>query len=137
MLTIYKASAGSGKTYTLAYEYIKTLLGVKDSATGRYRLNTSICGARTSNSGNRHRGILAITFTNKATDEMKTRILKEISALASDAGADGNDAPYAPALIREYGCTRGELRDVASEALRQLLFDYHHFNVSTIDSFFQ
>ncbi len=137
MLTIYKASAGSGKTYTLAYEYIKTLLGVKDNATGRYRLNTSISTPRAFNAGNRHRGILAITFTNKATDEMKTRILKEISTLASDGGPDGKDAPYATALTREYGCTRRELRDVAAEALRQLLFDYHHFNVSTIDSFFQ
>lgn len=136
MLTIYKASAGSGKTYTLAYEYIKTLLGVKDSATGRYSLNTAICD-RNSSGSNCHRGILAITFTNKATDEMKTRILKEISALASTPDNQAEDAPYAAALIKEYGCTRQQLRHVAAEALRQLLFDYHHFNVSTIDSFFQ
>ena len=39
MLSIYKASAGSGKTYNLVYEYIRLLIGVKDPATGRYSLN--------------------------------------------------------------------------------------------------
>ena len=62
MLTIYKASAGSGKTYTLALEYIKTLLGIK-LADGSYRLN----GAVPPRLANRHRNILAITFTNAAT----------------------------------------------------------------------
>ena len=67
MLHIYKASAGSGKTFTLAYEYIKLLLGIKGTD-GKYRLNSS---AR----GENHRSILAVTFTNKATEEMKRRIL--------------------------------------------------------------
>ena len=61
MINIYKASAGSGKTYTLAREYIKLLLGKKDS-NGRYRLNPY--------AKNAHRSVLAITFTNKATEEM-------------------------------------------------------------------
>ena len=56
MLTIYKASAGSGKTFTLSVEYIRLLL--KDPTS--------------------YRRILAVTFTNKATEEMKTRILKDL-----------------------------------------------------------
>lgn len=132
MLTIYKASAGSGKTYTLAYEYVKLLLGVKDEQTGRYALVRRSSGG---SAGKRHRGILAITFTNKATEEMKSRILKELAALASD-DASGK-APYADRLCAEFGCGRESLRAAADDALRALLFDYHHFNVSTIDSFFQ
>ena len=59
-----KASAGSGKTYSLARKYISLLLESQD----RYA----------------YRHILAVTFTNKATDEMKGRILKELHILATD-----------------------------------------------------
>ena len=55
MIQILKASAGSGKTYNLAREYIRLLLTKKDPQAYRH--------------------ILAVTFTNKATDEMKRRIL--------------------------------------------------------------
>ena len=57
MVEVLKASAGSGKTYTLANKYIGLLLESDD----RYA----------------YRHILAVTFTNKATDEMKSRILKD------------------------------------------------------------
>lgn len=136
MLTIYKASAGSGKTYTLAYEYVRLLLGVKDEVNGNYRLNSpKYLGGHVFAA--RHRNILAITFTNKATEEMKSRIISELGALASDHADGSVDCPYADGLIKEFGCTRDELRETASHALRSLLFDYHRFNVSTIDSFFQ
>ena len=59
-LTVYKASAGSGKTFTLAVEYIKFLINNPES----------------------YRNILAVTFTNKATDEMKTRILSTLYGIA-------------------------------------------------------
>lgn len=135
MLTIYKASAGSGKTYTLAYEYVRLLLGVK-CPDGAYRLNSrKYLGSDVVAS--HHRNIIAMTFTNKATEEMKKRIVDELDALASEHDDKGCDSPYASGLIDEYGCTRDELREVAAKALRSLLFDYHHFNVSTIDSFFQ
>lgn len=133
MLTIYKASAGSGKTFTLAYEYVKLLLGVKVGGDSNYRLNSKkYLGFEPLTA--RHRHILAITFTNKATEEMKTRIIKELSLLASD---DNQSLGYAKLLIDEFGCSLDELREAAAVALRSLLFDYHHFNVSTIDSFFQ
>lgn len=132
MLTIYKASAGSGKTYTLAYEYVKLLLGVKQPD-GSYRLDSAGRGKSSAQPRCRHRHILAITFTNKATAEMKSRIIAELTALASDAATPA----YAPDLMACFGCTRGQLREASGAALRSLLFDYHHFNVSTIDSFFQ
>lgn len=139
MLTIYKASAGSGKTYTLAYEYIKLLLGVRPDGTDGYVLNSDETlkplGLRADRRPHSH--ILAITFTNKATAEMKARIIRELDALSRMPGADGKDAAYAADLVGEYGCTRRQLADAAGTALRGLLNDYGSFNVSTIDSFFQ
>ncbi|MDE6463474.1 MAG: UvrD-helicase domain-containing protein [Muribaculaceae bacterium] len=136
MLTIYKASAGSGKTFTLAYEYIKTLLGIR-KADGSYFLNSDATpGCRRLR--DRHRAIMAITFTNAATAEMKSRIISEISRLAhiADSPVDG-ETPYAAMLTAAYGCGRTALREAAALALRELLDDYSGFNVSTIDSFFQ
>ncbi len=129
MLTIYKASAGSGKTYTLAFEYIKALLGVRRED-GSYRLNGA--GGRPRRRS-RHRGILAITFTNKATEEMKERITRELHALATDPAG----AAYTQALTAMLGCSREELQAEAAAALHDMLTEYRHFNVSTIDSFFQ
>ena len=134
MLTVYKASAGSGKTFTLAYEYIKTLLGVREDA-GTYHLNADKYNPSRHRFPNRHRGILAITFTNAATEEMKSRIIRELSKLAKDASPD--TSLYGAWLIHDFGCTADEICDAASRALAELLFDYGEFNVQTIDSFFQ
>lgn len=137
MLKIYKASAGSGKTYTLAYEYIKALLGVKLPGSDRYCLNSAKYLPSGAESSNRHKYILAITFTNKATEEMKRRIIEKLDALSVTVAPGGKDADYAADLCDEYGCTRADLAETAGRALRQLLNLYSAFNVTTIDSFFQ
>ncbi|WP_302995175.1 UvrD-helicase domain-containing protein, partial [uncultured Muribaculum sp.] len=80
MLNIHKASAGSGKTYTLTYNYIKLLLGAGDEQ-GNYRLASD---------RKRHRAILAITFTNKATDEMKRRIVQQLAMRAHVDAVNGS-----------------------------------------------
>ena len=129
MLDIIKASAGSGKTYQLTYDYIKLLLSEKDKNTGRNRLRRDISKA--------HRSILAITFTNKATDEMKARILHELTVLASMVRGWKKESPYMGDLEKELGATRPQIARAAGEALRRLLFDFDFFQVSTIDSFFQ
>lgn len=123
MLKIHKASAGSGKTFTLTRSYIKLLLGEKRQD-GTYRLAGSV---------NRHRAILAITFTNKATEEMKARIVSQLALLADPAGK----SPYRDGLCMEFHCTSGELSVQARKALNALLADFGNFNISTIDAFFQ
>lgn len=133
MLTIYKASAGSGKTFTLAYEYIKTLLGIKLHGQGRYCLNSDRYAPGGHRYPRRHAAILAITFTNAATDEMKSRIVRQLDMLADPSA----QTPYTAMLLAEFGCTEAELRHAATKALAELLYDYGAFNVSTIDSFFQ
>ncbi|MDE6206871.1 MAG: UvrD-helicase domain-containing protein [Muribaculaceae bacterium] len=132
MLTIYKASAGSGKTYTLTYEYIRTLLGIRKEG-GGYALNIDKYALGGRRQPNRHRAIMAITFTNAATDEMKQRIIREVATLARDVVA----SPYTKALTALYVCSAAELSEAARHALAELLLDYSTFNVSTIDSFFQ
>ncbi len=129
MLSILKASAGSGKTYQLTRDYIIMLLGEKNDG-GEYRLYRR--GMR-----NRHRHILAITFTNKATEEMKARIVNELAVLAGMEPNKPEGSDYEAELIRLFGCSAEQLRSCAREALEMLLFDYNCFNVSTIDSFFQ
>ncbi|MGN0224162.1 MAG: UvrD-helicase domain-containing protein [Muribaculaceae bacterium] len=139
MLTIYKASAGSGKTYTLAYQYIKLLLG-KKCGKHKYVLNSMRYLEPLHLEPNRrpHSHILAITFTNKATQEMKSRILKELDDLALvPAEGEKDVSSYAKDLVSEFGCSREELARQARKALNDILFDYGAFNVSTIDSFFQ
>ena len=108
MLQIHKASAGSGKTYTLAYNYIKLLLGYKDE-NGVYRL---------ARDGKRHRSILAITFTNKATEEMKRRIVHQLALLA---GKGEGRSDYEERMCTEFGCSPDSLRKSASAALQSLL----------------
>jgi ATP-dependent helicase/nuclease subunit A len=112
MLNIYRASAGSGKTYRLTEDYIHLLFD-RD----RDRV---------------HRRILAVTFTNKATDEMKARILKELYALSI-----GEDSPYRSGLIKKFGMSEDEVNDKARKILVALLHDYSSFSISTIDRFFQ
>lgn len=110
MLTIYRASAGAGKTHKLTGEYLTLLF----SAPGAFRR------------------ILAVTFTNKATDEMKSRIVAELHNLASGAPSD-----YLPALMQRYELPETRLRKQAHQILIALLHDYSAFNISTIDRFFQ
>lgn len=129
MLHIYKASAGSGKTFTLAYEYIKLLLGIKGTD-GKYRLNSS---AR----GENHRSILAVTFTNKATEEMKRRILHELAVLANMEPGWTKPSPYIGKLCAEFSATEEQVRRASELALKNLLMDFSYFSVSTIDAFFQ
>lgn len=111
-LQVYKASAGSGKTFTLAVQYIKQLL-----------LNPHA-----------YRHILAVTFTNKATAEMKERILGQLYGLSrSDAASES----YMVKLREETGLEESAIREAAGEALKNIIHDYSRFRIETIDSFFQ
>lgn len=109
---IYKSSAGSGKTYTLTLEYLKLALAFPQS----------------------FRQILAVTFTNKATAEMKERILKELIRLRTTINPkDKMDME----LLEAFQVDEEGLKSRASATLTAILHDYGRFSVSTIDSFFQ
>lgn len=124
MLHIYKASAGSGKTYTLTLEYIKLLLGYRDEQ-GRYRIYKK--------SDSAHRRIMAVTFTNKATEEMKRRIVAQLDILAHET----ERSPYLGELCRLFDCPPDRIQAIAAETLYVLLHDFTYFHISTIDRFFQ
>ncbi len=111
MLYIYKASAGAGKTHKLTGEYLKLLFGKQDA----------------------YKNILAVTFTNKATDEMKQRILKELHTLS----VPGGKSDYIGEIVSITGKGEEWVRSKAREILISVLHDYTSFRVSTIDRFFQ
>ena len=98
-VTLVKASAGSGKTFRLTNEYVDLLLAGDGKDVQRFR------------------HILAVTFTNKATDEMKDRIVKRLQKRAQDPS--------------------DKMSAKARACLSAILFDYSSFSVSTIDRFFQ
>ena len=124
MILINKASAGSGKTYTLVKEYLIMLLGKKTEG-GNYILYK--------HPNDNHRYILAITFTNKATEEMKSRIVETLDVLASNP----DESPYITDLTTMLGASKDDISKSAGIAERQMLEDYTNFNVCTIDTFFQ
>ena len=111
-LTVYKASAGSGKTFTLAVEYIKLLIQNPLS----------------------YRSILAVTFTNKATEEMKMRILSQLYGIAHNLSDSDS---YLKRIMEETGLPSETISQRATIALHNLLHNYNYFRVETIDSFFQ
>lgn len=134
MLTIQRASAGSGKTYTLARKFIYLFLTTTDYEGGPRRLR------HPEELREAHSHILAITFTNKATAEMKERIVEKLAALAADPAsyAGGKRPDYMDVFTGpEFGATEEAVAVLARRALSVLLADYSDFNVATIDSFFQ
>ncbi|MCX6306681.1 MAG: UvrD-helicase domain-containing protein [Bacteroidetes bacterium] len=113
--TVYRSSAGSGKTFTLVKEYVKIILvGPGD-----------------------FRHILAITFTNKAANEMKERVLKALGELLK--GDQSNDrmirGTMLPLLMAETGLAAREIAQNAARALEMILHNYADFAIGTIDSF--
>jgi len=111
-LIVYKASAGSGKTFTLATEYIKLLVVNPQS----------------------YRTILAVTFTNKATEEMKMRILSQLYGIWKELP---DSESYTRKVQQETDLSLPVVRERAGEALHLLLHNYNSFRVQTIDAFFQ
>lgn len=134
MLNVYRASAGSGKTYRLTYEYIKMLLGRCETDSSTYVGGKPVKTYKFyDNYTNAHRRILAVTFTNKATSEMKQRIVDELNILAYDT----EKSDYYKDLCRDFSCGTALLQQNTTLVLQQLLHDFSYFNISTIDSFFQ
>ncbi|THV61383.1 ATP-dependent helicase [Flagellimonas alvinocaridis] len=111
---IYSASAGSGKTYALTKEYLKLLLA--------------------NDSPSKFRQILAITFTNKAVDEMKTRILDNLFAFGKSPIPQKQSSLFNE-LCHELSVDDTELQQRSQRALKRILHNYSFFEISTIDKF--
>ena len=111
-LTVYKASAGSGKTFRLAVQYITMLVKQPED----------------------YRHILAVTFTNKATAEMKQRILSQLYGIGHNLSSSES---YYKEVKKTVTLNEQTIRHNALLALDMILQDYGRFRVETIDSFFQ
>ena len=113
---IYNASAGSGKTFTLVKDYLKIVLTSKEFLP--------------------HRHVLAITFTNKAVDEMKTRIVEALMAFASPSILNVSD-PLFDQVVLELDSSPEDIHLKSKKLLRKILHNYAAFDISTIDKFTQ
>jgi ATP-dependent exoDNAse (exonuclease V) beta subunit len=108
--SVYNASAGSGKTFSLVKEYLKKVL----ETTNRYQFQK----------------ILAITFTNKAAAEMKDRVLENLKLFS-----EGNENEMFSMLSEELALDKKKLQERSQTALEAILQNYSAFNITTIDSF--
>lgn len=112
--SIYNASAGSGKTYMLVKEYLKILLLYpQDDA---------------------YRKILAITFTNKAVEEMKSRIIDSLSEFAKDEPSSKAEALMYQ-IMEETKLSPATIKDKAKSIIKNIIHNYAAFDISTIDKF--
>lgn len=108
--SIYRSSAGSGKTYQLALEYISIAIGDPNS----------------------FNKILAVTFTNKATKEMKDRVLEFLVKLSLRTSEELSEQ------VRERtGLSEKDIAANAGIVVGKILHQYSQFSISTIDAFFQ
>ena len=112
--SIYDASAGSGKTYALVKEYLKIIL--------------------TSPKNDAYRNILAITFTNKAVHEMKSRIVGSLSEFAKE-----NPSSKAQDLMQDLSVDTGlsiaQIKTKSQQIIKHIIHNYAAFDISTIDKF--
>ncbi len=112
--TIYNASAGSGKTFTLVKQYISLLL--------------------TSNRLDSYKNILAITFTNKAVAEMKSRIIEGLHAISKEK-PDKKGSDLLDLLSKDTELSPEEIKFKSQRILKSIINNYASFEVSTIDGF--
>jgi ATP-dependent exoDNAse (exonuclease V) beta subunit len=112
--SIYDASAGSGKTYTLVREYLKIILS--------------------SPKNDAYRNILAITFTNKAVHEMKSRIVGSLSEFTKDIPS-AKAMDLMEDLSRETGLSIIKIKTKSQNIIKHLIHNYAAFDISTIDKF--
>lgn len=112
--SIYNASAGSGKTYTLVKEYLKIVLSAK--------------------SNDAYRNILAITFTNKAVHEMKSRIVESLTDFCSDNPAQKTQ-DLMESISSEINLSTEAIKVKARSIIKHLIHNYAAFDISTIDKF--
>ncbi|MDR7209651.1 UvrD-helicase domain-containing protein [Flavobacterium piscis] len=112
--SIYDASAGSGKTYTLVKEYLKIILS--------------------SPKNDAYRNILAITFTNKAVHEMKSRIVGSLSEFTKEEPSE-KAIDLMEDLSRETGLSIIKIKTKSQNIIKHLIHNYAAFDISTIDKF--
>lgn len=112
VMTVYKASAGSGKTFTLAVRFIELLIQNPEA----------------------YKQTLAVTFTNKATEEMKHRILSQLFGISRHLP---DSSSYLERICNDLGMEEEYVCKQAEKALMLILHDYNNFNIETIDAFFQ
>lgn len=113
---IYNASAGSGKTFTLTVDYLSILFAAKDPFA--------------------FQRILAVTFTNKAVGEMKSRVLEHLIAFTQDEISENKQALYQQVKAKTQLSSEA-IAEKSKQLLRQVLANYASFEISTIDSFTQ
>ncbi len=109
---VYKASAGSGKTFTLVKEYLLLVLQNPE----------------------KYRRILAVTFTNKAANEMKARIIKALAQLSNTNSLNDHDV-LLQMLVNESGMSEADIRLQAGKVLSLVVHNYSDFALGTIDAF--
>src|SRR5699024_3855788 len=114
-IKILKASAGSGKTFNLVRYYLELCFNNPDRNPFYFR------------------HILAITFTNKATNEMRERILNEVRTLAEKP----EKSEHLDYLLENGGKSVVDIQAFAQMMLKNMIQHYEQISVSTIDSFFQ
>ncbi|PQV49489.1 ATP-dependent exoDNAse (exonuclease V) beta subunit [Jejuia pallidilutea] len=113
--TIYNASAGSGKTYTLVKSYLKIVLGSKNQDV--------------------FKRILAITFTNKAVAEMKGRIIDTLKTFANPSILETPENTMFTSLCQELNVLPEALHHKSKSVLETIIYNYAAFDISTIDGF--
>ncbi len=111
---IYNASAGSGKTFTLAKSYLKILIQ--------------------SNNYDQFKSILALTFTNKAVGEMKERIINMLKSFSLEKSLT-QPHPMFEAICEELSISPDYLHNKSKKILKHIIHNYGAFDISTIDGF--